>query len=55
MTSEFITDKEIIPIAILDGVLYLESDGKMYREITTKYKDDNILSAVLLREFLYSL
>ena len=55
MTSEFVTDKEIIPVAILDGVLYLESGRKMYREITTKYKDDNILSAVLLREFLYSL
>ncbi|NMB07301.1 MAG: restriction endonuclease [Tissierellia bacterium] len=55
MTSKFLTDKEVIPIAILDGVLYLKNDCKMYREITTKYAEDNILSALLLREFLYSL
>ena len=55
MTSEFITDKEVIPIAILDGILYLQSGSKMYRDITTKYAEDNILSAILLREFLYSL
>lgn len=55
MKSKFNTDKEIIPISILDGVLYLESKGKMFREITGKYKDDYILSAVLLRDFLYSL
>ncbi|MCC5946195.1 MAG: hypothetical protein JJT94_14790 [Bernardetiaceae bacterium] len=25
----------------------------MYRDITTKYKDYNIMSALVLREFLY--
>lgn len=55
MNSKYDTDKEVIPIAILDGVLYLESRGKMYRDITETYRDDNILSAVLLRDFLYSL
>lgn len=53
--SKFSTDKEIIPIAILDGVLYLKSKTKMYRAITEMYKDEIILSAVLLRDFLYSL
>ncbi len=55
MKSKLDTDKEVIPIAILDGVLYLKNDGKMFRSITEEYKDDNILSAVLLRDFLYSL
>ncbi len=55
MKSEFDTQEEVIPISILDGVLYLESKGKMFRAITEKYKNENILSAVLLRDFLYSL
>lgn len=55
MKSKFNTNKEVVPVAILDGVLYLESKGKMFRNITEEYKADNILSAVLLRDFLYSL
>ena len=43
------------PIAILDGVLYIKGKNKMYREITTRYADDNIMSALVLREFLYQL
>jgi hypothetical protein len=43
-----------IAIAVLDGVLYIEGNNKMYRDITTKYSNLNILSALLLREFLYS-
>jgi hypothetical protein len=42
-------------IAILDGVLYIKGNNKMYRDITTTYKDYNIFSALLLREYLYSL
>lgn len=42
-----------IKIAILDGVLYIKSRNKMYREITTKYSDFNIMSALVLRDFLY--
>jgi hypothetical protein len=46
---------DAITIAILDGVLYIPSKNKMYRDITTTYSNCNILSALLLREFLYSI
>lgn len=42
-----------ITIAILDGVLYIKGNNKMYREITTTFKDYNIMSSLVLREFLY--
>jgi hypothetical protein len=29
--------------------------NKMYKDITTKYKDLNIMSSLVLREFLYQL
>ncbi len=44
-----------IKVAILDGVLYIKGNNKMYREITGKYKKQNIMSALVLREFLYQL
>ncbi|MFA4941461.1 MAG: restriction endonuclease [Patescibacteria group bacterium] len=42
-------------IAILDGVLYIKGNNKMYAETTKKYKKYNIMSALVLREFLYQL
>ena len=42
-----------IKIAILDGVLYIPSNNKMFRAITQKYSDQNIMSALVLRDFLY--
>jgi hypothetical protein len=42
-------------VAILDGVLYIKGKNKMYKSITTTYKDYNIMSALVLREFLYHL
>ena len=42
-------------IAILDRVLYIKGNSKMYREITETYKSCNIMSALVLREFLYQL
>ena len=42
-----------VHVAILDGVLYIPSRNKMYRAITTTYARCNIMSALLLREFLY--
>lgn len=42
-----------IPIAVLDGVLYIRGNSKMYRQITTVLSDHNIMSALVLREFLY--
>ncbi len=47
------TMKNVINIAILDGVLYIPSRKKMYREITMN--DIPVMSALLLRDFLYSL
>ncbi len=44
-----------VKIAILDGVLYIEGRNKMYRSITETYKDYNIMSALVLREFLYQI
>ena len=45
---------EVIPIAILDGVLYVEGNSKMYRYLNNN-KDHIIISSLLLREFLYSI
>lgn len=42
-------------VAILDGVLYIEGGSKMYKEITGPLKDRNIMSALVLREFLYQI
>ncbi|MCL1935945.1 MAG: restriction endonuclease [Defluviitaleaceae bacterium] len=46
------TDFEVIPIAILDGVLYIKSNSKMYKSLE---EHDGIMSALFLRDFLYSL
>jgi len=42
-------------IAILDGVLYIKGKNKMYRNVTETYKDYDIMSALVLREFLYQI
>jgi len=44
-----------IKIAILDGVLYIKGKNKMHQSITELYKDYNIMSSLVLREFLYQL
>ena len=44
-----------IKVAILDGVLFIESGNKMYKSITETYKEYNIMSALVLREFLYQI
>ncbi len=40
-------------VAILDGVLYIKGGNRMHRDLTTRYKSFNIMSALVLREFLY--
>ena len=52
-----ITDKSIkaTTVAILDGVLYIPGKNKLYTAITEDYNQYNILSALVLNEFLYSL
>lgn len=42
-------------IAILDGVIYLENSSKMYRSLANNYANSNIMSALVLRDFLYQL
>ncbi len=44
-----------IKIAILDGVLYIKGQNKMHKSIIELYKNYNIISALVLREFLYQL
>ncbi len=46
---------DAVKVAILDGVLYIQSNNKMYKYISNPYKDYNIMSALVLREFLYQL
>lgn len=50
------TDKNVKVISILDGVLYIPGKHKMFKKITEEFADDElIISAVLLRDYLYSL
>lgn len=42
-------------VAILDGVCYIKSKNKMHRSITGALKKENIMSSLVLREFLYQL
>lgn len=51
-----ITDTSVkaISVAILDGVLYIPGRNKLYTAITENYKEYNILSSLVLNEFLYS-
>ncbi|MCX5783615.1 MAG: restriction endonuclease [Elusimicrobia bacterium] len=42
-----------IKVAILDGVLYIKGKNKMYKDIAGNLKNENIMSALVLREFLY--
>jgi hypothetical protein len=44
-----------IKIAILDGILYIKGNNKMYKDITSVYKELNIMSSLVLREFLYQI
>ncbi len=47
------TDLDAIPVAILDGVLYISGRNKMHKQITSELRHHNIMSALVLREFLY--
>ena len=44
-----------IPVAILDGVLYIKGRNKMHKAITGQLQNKNVMSALVLREFLYQL
>lgn len=44
---------EVIPIAIMDGVLFIEGNNKMFKYLK-EHSEQIIISSLLLREFLYS-
>lgn len=46
--------KKVIPVAILDGVIYIKSKQKMHKYLINN-PDKVVISSLLLREFLYSL
>lgn len=47
--------REVIPVAILDGVLYIECNKKMHKKIIGEYSEENIMSVLVLTEYLYTL
>ena len=49
------TEVNAVTIAILDGIPYIKGNNAMYRRITTELQDYNIMSALVLREFLYQI
>ena len=49
------TDVDAVTVAILDGVLYIKGRSKMYRAITQDLAQYNLMSSLVLREFLYQL
>lgn len=48
-------DINAVKIAILDGVLYIPRNNKMFKQISEQYTELNIMSSLVLREFLYQL
>lgn len=54
--KKVLEDQEIraTTVAILDGVLYIQGKGKMYRHLL-EHPEQNIVSALVLREFLWQL
>lgn len=48
-------DVNAIKIAILDGVLYINSNNKMHKSLLEECKHHDILSALVLRDYLYSI
>lgn len=49
------TTVNAVRIAILDGVIYIRSRSKMHRFLQTHPEEFNILSTLVLREFLYQI
>ena len=57
LTSKFYSNSlnaEVIPIAVMDGVLYIKNNRKMYTYLKN-HEDQIILSGLCLREFLFSI
>lgn len=48
------SESDVIPVAIIDGVIYIRNHSKIHAYLH-HHPEDNIMSALVLREFLYSL
>lgn len=55
LIAETKEDANVVKVAILDGVVYIKSKKQMYRAITGTHSELNIMSALVLRDFLYQL
>lgn len=53
--STITSDAKAIKIAILDGVCYIKGKNKMYRQLTEEYNSYNIMSSLIIRNFLYQI
>lgn len=53
--STITSNVDAIKIAILDGVLYIRGNNKMFNYVQNAGEGMNILSSLVLREFLYSI
>lgn len=57
ITSKFLSNKlsaKVITIGIMDGILYIKKNNKMFNYLK-EHDNQIIVSSLLLREFLYSL
>lgn len=54
-TLEATVNYNVVKIGILDGVLYINTNNKLCKSIRNKYSKLNIMSALVLRDFLYQL
>lgn len=50
-----LTGVNAIKVAILDGVLYIKGKNKMYKDVVNNYFNENIMSTLVLREFLFQI
>lgn len=50
---ELSLSKNVIKIALLDGVCYIQNNSKMQNKLQVKFKNSYIFSSLLLRDFLY--
>lgn len=48
-------DIKAVKVAILDGVVWLKNKGKMFRAACKEYESGYVMSALFLRDFLYSI
>jgi hypothetical protein len=53
--STITSNVDAIKIAILDGVLYIRGNNKMFNYVRNAGEGMNIMSSLVLREFLYSI